>query len=120
MSTVVAARFDVVGVTFVDGYPENLHRLAALLEEAELAAEPLPALLLRDPDNPHDLAAVAVHVPAIGLVGHLPRPSNAEIAVLLDSGEQVLAHVDAVRIHPEHTDKPGITVSAVLIPREHP
>jgi hypothetical protein len=103
---------DVVGVTFVDGYPENLYRLEEL-ERERRRGEPLTVLLLREPLNQHDENAVAVHVPAVGIVGHLARELAAQVAPLLDAGARVLADL-YVRIHPEHPEKPGLTVLAVL------
>lgn len=112
----------VVGVTFALGYPENLERLKEaadlrwLLTPGEFgtpdeASEPLPALLVRERDNPHDPNAVAVHIPSeIGHVGHLPRVLAARLAPELDLGQQWAATVEQVWIHPDHMDRPGITV----------
>jgi hypothetical protein len=43
--------------------------------------------LRRDPDNPHDPQAIAVHAPAGGQLGWVPREVAAELAPLLDAGE---------------------------------
>lgn len=107
---------DVVGVSFMEGYPENLHRLR-MLDDERTGPEPLVALLVRDYEN-DDPNAVAVHVPAVGKVGFVPRDRNEPIAVLLDGGRPIAASVALVRIHPDHPDRPGITVSAALIPKE--
>lgn len=112
----------VVGVTFAEGYPDNLEKLKEtadlrwLLTPGEFgtpdeAAEPLPALLCREPDNEHDPAAVAIHIPSgIGKVGHLPRALAARLAPELDAGQEWGCTVEQVWIHPDHMDRPGITV----------
>lgn len=103
---------DVVGVTFVDGYPENIHRLAELEKERQ-PGEALTVLLLIENDNPHDPNAVSVHVPAVGRVGYLDRYEAARVAPLLDRDFRVAADL-YVRIHPDHPDRPGLTVAAIL------
>lgn len=118
MTAPLVVTADVVGVTFVDGYPENLHRLADL-ERERRRGEPLAVLLLREPLNQHDPNAVAVHVPAVGPVGHLNREIAGQVAPLLDTGRvRVLADL-YVRIHPDHPDRPGLTVLAVLTQEIH-
>lgn len=43
--------------------------------------------LRRDPDNPHDPHAIAVHAPAGGQLGWVPRELAAELAPALDAGD---------------------------------
>ena len=85
----------VVGVSFVPGYPDNLHELDKLMKprlvpyptlNGEMAQEiaekgyeeyveehgnfmppePLRAVLIRNPNNEYDANAIEVHVPSIG------------------------------------------------------
>ncbi len=100
----------VVGVTFCDGYPDNLHRLGTLIEENGRPDEGIAAVLIRDPDNAYDVNAVQVHVPAIGRVGSLPRTLAARVAPSMDAGDPWTAEVVGVRINPDHEDRPGVDV----------
>lgn len=100
----------VVGVTFCPGYPESILDLVEFCENT-WDREPLAAVMVRDPDNPHDRNAIQVHVPAVGhQIGHLPRNLAAELAPALDAGERWLCEVTAVRVHEAHPDRPGIDV----------
>jgi hypothetical protein len=109
----------VVGVTFVEGYPDNLLRLSDAMEEHAAsrahAEEPLPAILRRNPENRHDANAIEVHVPSaqIGMIGHLPAPLAARLAPVLDSGERWSAGVEAELINRQHMDRPGITTITI-------
>ena len=107
----------IVGVTFTEGYPENLHGLAALLDSIERHpgshGEGAPAIIVRNPDNSFDANACEVHVPALGsrgMIGHLPAPLAARLAPELDAGGIWQGHVVEVLVHPDHDDRPGITV----------
>jgi len=104
----------VVGVTFVEHYPDNLLRLRDLSEETEAnTAERLSVLLLRNPANAYDPNAVEIHVPALGemaMIGHCAREVAALIAPRMDAGERFQADVAWVRINPEHMDRPGISI----------
>jgi hypothetical protein len=62
------------------------HHAEALADEAVAPGRPLE--LRRDPDNPHDPSAIAVHVPGGLQVGWVPRELAAEIAPELDAGRQ--------------------------------
>lgn len=104
----------VVGMSFTPGYPQTLHDLSAMQLEAEVLGEPLVAIVVREPDNPHDHNAVAVHVPALGedgKIGHLPRPIAARLAVELDTDVRWSAQVSWVRVDPNHPDRPGISIN---------
>lgn len=110
----------VVGVTFVPGYPNNLHQLQALIDwqDGQPGTEPLSVVLIRNPDNPHDPNAVEVHVPALtenGFIGHFGRDNARPIAALLDSGERLSASVYRCRVDADHPSNPGIDI---LIKRE--
>lgn len=100
----------VVGVTFCDGYPDNLHDLHAIIAEHGRPDEGIAAVLIRDPDNAYDPNAVQVHVPAVGRIGSLPRSLAAKVAPSIDNGGTWLAEVTGVRINPDHDDRPGVDV----------
>lgn len=113
-----------VGVSFARGYPDTLIGLVDAWQSAELAAlqrdddsraEPLRAILRRNPQNEHDENAIEVHVPAALTpddchVGHLPAALAARLAPLLDAGEEWAAEVEDVLVHPDHPDRPGISI----------
>lgn len=106
----------VVGVSFVDAYPDNLHELDSLAGRHFIEGndEPIPAVLIRNPENPHDGNAIEVHVPALGdgaMIGHLPRDLAARLAPWMDRGEEWQAGVSKVFINPDHPDRPGIDIA---------
>jgi hypothetical protein len=49
--------------------------------------------LRREPDNPHDADAVAVHLPDGLMLGYVPRVANTPVARLLDGGRPVRAEI---------------------------
>ena len=104
----------VVGVTFVAGYPKNLHEVDVIsMSRLALGDEPLAAVIVRNPANQYDANACEVHVPALGddgMVGHLPAAVAARLAPLLDAGEQWVAEVGSVLISEENPNRPGISV----------
>jgi hypothetical protein len=108
----------VVGVTFAPTYPENLHRLEALLASVERhpaseEGEGAPAIIVRSPDNPADTNACEVHVPSLGelaMIGWLTAPVAARLAPELDAGVVWQGQVVDVLVHPDHSDHPGITI----------
>jgi hypothetical protein len=113
----------VVGVTFVDGYPDNLLDLAEVQRRRERRDidEPLAAVLIRNPDNQYDANAIEVHAPSAGMLGHLPKEIAARLAPLIDAGETWHAELGEVRISPEAPDQPGVDVHVRLIEDEdHP
>jgi hypothetical protein len=124
MSGLSRLQFKVVGLTFVDGYPDNLYRLQEVAAERYLtgpsggfgdhdAPEPLPVVLIRNPANEYDANAIEVHVPALGrygMIGHVPATIAAKLAPLLDSGEEWQAGMTAVLVHPDNPDQPGIEI----------
>jgi hypothetical protein len=59
-----------------------------------LAKQPVLALV-REPENPHDPDAIAVHL-GTRKVGYIPRRHNAVLARLLDAGKCVRARVEQV------------------------
>lgn len=105
----------VVGVSFVPSYPMNLYKLEELYASVLFNGdEPIQCVLIRNPNNEHDPFAIEVHVPALGkdngMIGHLTRPIAARLSKELDSGIRWQGRVWSLRIHPEHSDRPGIEV----------
>lgn len=104
----------VVGVSFVDAYPDNLWALSRTQLEAETTGEPLAAVLVRNPDNPHDSNAIEVHVPALGerwaMIGHINAVNAARMAPEIDAGAVWAAEVESVNIVEAHIDRPGIAI----------
>lgn len=102
----------VVGVTFVEGYPDNLLALHEMCEGLDLERESLAVVLVRNPDNEHDSNAIQVHLPAddIGMLGHLPAQMAARLAPELDAGVPWLAELFQVLINFDHMDRPGISI----------
>ena len=120
MSTTLsrAAVVPVVGVSFTKHYPTNLHVLQLAANGAEVAGEPLPALLIRNPENPYDANAIEVHVPALGdmaMIGHLSREIAQRMAPRIDQGDRYQATVHWVRINPDHPDRPGIDLRVARV-----
>lgn len=117
-----AKRFStkVVGLTFIEDYPENLHDLARIQRRREQRSndEPLPVVLIRNPDNQHDANAIEVHQPSVGMIGHLPREVAARLAPCLDDGETWQATLLPVRISPEAPEQPGVDVRIERIEAE--
>jgi len=104
----------VVGVTFVPGYPDNLHELNLADSNAQLAGEHLSVVLIRNPKNEYDENAIEVHIPALGdngFIGHLTRPIAARMAPEMDAGVLWSAEVESVLIDPDHLDRPGISIT---------
>ena len=119
----MAANFTakVVGVSFVPGYPDNLHMLAQAADNAEVRGEPLAVVLKRNPQNEYDSNAIEVHVPGLGeengFIGHLTRPIAQRMAPEMDAGEPWLAEVASVLIDPDHPDRPGISIHCWKVAR---
>lgn len=103
----------VVGGTFTDGYPATYHRIRERLERTP--GHTIPAVLRRDPGNPHDPNAVQVLVdPGDGTpvpVGHVNAGVASRLAPHLDAGETWHAAVTAVPVHTSHDDRPGMDIS---------
>lgn len=96
----------VVGVSFIEDYPTNLHRLAIVHTHRR---EDIDVALVRNPDNPYDSNAIEVRYMGY-LTGHLPKDVAAKVAPLLDSGEKITATVFQVRISPDNPNNPGLDV----------
>ena len=104
----------VVGVTFTSGYPNNVLSLEEAFLNADVSGEALSCVLIRNPDNPFDSNAIEIHVPALGkddsMIGHITKSMAARLAPELDAGTRWQGWVSAVKIHPEHLDRPGLEV----------
>jgi hypothetical protein len=96
----------VVGVRVVDfaalNYPHRLDIRGESFHLPELkrlkrARDNWPARLVREPQNPHDRNAIAVHIHG-GIVGHVARDQAAELADLLDewARQGVVVGFDAI------------------------
>lgn len=102
----------VAGVSFLPNYPDCLHRLRHHVDDAVTAGEPLPIMLIREPNNEHDSNAIAVHLPMAGhSLGHIPRAIAKRLAVRMDSGETYAGELIDVPIDPQHPDRPGLEIA---------
>lgn len=111
-------RARVAGVTFVDGYPHTINRVAPALAETNGHGERIPAILERDPGNEYDPNAVRVHIPMVNsLVGHLPKESALKVAPILDGGGVIQAQVSAVVYNDDNTEQPGIEIAMIDLRR---
>lgn len=102
-----------VGVSFIEAYPQNLLDLQRMLFDW-VGDEPLTVVLVREPDNPYDSQAIAVHVPALGergMVGHIPKVMAARIAPEMDAGVPWAAYVRNILISPANPNQPGIEIT---------
>lgn len=117
----------VVGVRFVEttdeslGYPLNLHALRDITDQIDpivLEQEGMAVVLVREPDNPHDPNAIAVHVPQdrIGKIGHVPAKMAERLAPELDAGLLWESSIFQVLIDPDHLDRPGISIRLQRVP----
>lgn len=95
-----------VGMTFVEGYPDNILSLP----------DDVQGLLVRNPANPYDRDAIEVHVVNDGLtsnmVGHLPAKDGTagRLAPFLDAGFMPKDVVVMKQVDPEHPRNPGVSV----------
>lgn len=102
------AVFKVAGVSFAEGYPQNL------LSVSDSGG--LHCKLMREPQNPHDSNAIKVIcVAAGGAVGHVPRELAAALAPLMDGmtpkGQHVfITGAMEVLVNPDYEDRPGAVV----------
>lgn len=124
--------FKVVGLTFVDAYPDNLTAADRLIAGREVEAGwaalsddgpkgALPVALIRNPENEFDPNAVEVHLPVLGrrrgMVGHVPADLAAKLAPSLDRGDEWVAWLERVLVNPEHPDRPGALVVMECVAR---
>jgi len=95
----------VVGVTFSNGYPNNVYSLAE-----DVALSRASCQLVREPDNKYDSNAICVSING-SPIGHIPRVIAISLAQKIDSGETWLASVDSIIVSPENHEKPGVRIS---------
>ena len=84
------------------------HHADVLATDAVAPGQPLE--LRRDPDNPHDPNAIAVHAPGGGQAGWVPRELAAELAPRLDAGEPWSAVVLRERRASPRDPRTGLTM----------
>lgn len=94
-----AEMYPVVGLSFIPGYPENIHRL----NDGDYV------LLIRNPHNKYDSNAIEVHT-LDGMLGHIPKEVAAKLAPRIDDGAQFKANVYQVRVSPENPNNPGLDI----------
>jgi hypothetical protein len=114
--------FKVVGLTFIDRYPNNLKTIDAFVVEAqtkqlgwsgEAVDERVEAVLIRNAENEFDENAVEVHIPMLGrrsMIGHVPRDLAAKLAPSLDRGDVWKCEVETVLVSAENPEQPGIQI----------
>jgi HIRAN domain-containing protein len=92
------------------------HHAEALASDAVVPGQPLE--LRRDPDNPHDANAIAVHAAAGGeQVGWVPREIAADLAPDLDARRPWAALVLREQRRSPRDPRSGLTM--LLAPTEH-
>ena len=101
--------FNVAGVSHRTGYPANLRQIA---KHPNGDRRFLDCELVREPDNPHDRYAVAIHTTdgVRGKLGYVPASLARKVAKQIDRGDDY-EHVRAsVYVDPEHPNRPGVRV----------
>ena len=100
-----AEMIPVVGVSFVEGYPSHIYKLASMSrQQGDIFVS-----LVRNPENPYDKNAIEVRF-GEQMLGHLPKEVAARLAPALDKGEQFLASVYQIRISSENPNNPGLDI----------
>jgi hypothetical protein len=74
-----------------------------LRKRLDLFTPGLVLALRAEPDNPHDVDAVAVHAPDGQRLGYIPREANAPVAKLLREGARLSCEVMG-RLDIQHDD----------------
>lgn len=103
-------RGKVVGVSFIKGYPENLHRLLKELNEAGV----LDAYIKRNPTNKYDANACEVWV-GEEMIGHLARDLAAMVAPLIDEGSVTSLTITSIGFAKGDETKPGAGFSLKIL-----
>lgn len=108
----------VVGVNFVDGYPDNLLGLADAMEMTGIATGgDLAIELRRNPANQFDSNAIEVRLSdSDEMLGHLPKDLAKRLAPSMDADDSWEAALVTVDIHPDHRDRPGLTIEIRRLP----
>jgi hypothetical protein len=97
----------------VSGLAGARHHAEALAADALAPGSPLA--LVREPDNPHDANAIAVHAGGAH-VGFVPRELAAEIAPALDAGERWSAVVLREQSASPRDPRTGVTMLLARAP----
>lgn len=66
--------------------------------------------LVREPDNPHDAWAIALHTRRGEHLGYIPRTSNRPIARMIDQGMQIVAMILKVETDAEPWNRVSILI----------
>ena len=94
--------FKAVGLSFVPGYPANIHALA----------DGQTVRLVPDPANPHDPNAVRVeHADTGAMLGHAPAAIAARLQPELIAGHRPATGTLTVLRTPGYEDRPGIEIA---------
>lgn len=101
-----AEMIPVVGVSFVEGYPANIHKIAELFRQRK---GDVFVQLVRNPENQYDKNAIEVRLDN-RMIGHIPKEIAARIAPAMDRGVQYLASIYQIRISPENPNNPGLDI----------
>lgn len=99
----------VVGVTFVNGYPDNLISLQKSVTE-----KGLQATIRRNPNNKYDTNACEVWVDE-EFIGHLPRDIAEEVAPQIDKGIGTELTITSIGFANDDPTKPGAGFRLKLI-----
>ena len=91
---------NVVGVTFIDGYPANVLALSTTDD----------LWLVRQPDNEYDSNAIAVHAWPLGPIGHIGREVAARMAPEIDAGTEWKAELVEVAVNSKYPNSPGVHI----------
>jgi hypothetical protein len=94
-------RFFIAGFQYHDG-----------LEVIEVLEPGMELAVVREPDNPHDPRAVALHLGVLHL-GYAPRRRNRTIATLLDQGAPLRARITLVDVGADPWNAVEVAVSVV-------
>ncbi len=89
----------IVGVSYQEGYPQNIHDLPT----------GAPAILTAEPNNKFDPNAVKVTTVDNKQIGYVPASVAKKLSMSLAAGNNYSA-VFKKHISPDHTDRPGVTV----------
>lgn len=100
----------VVGGSFTPDYPDSYLGIHDGFENEDVR---YPAIeLRRNPHNQIDGNAIEVRISESDLLlGHLPKDLAARLAPLMDDGERWEADISSVDVHPDHRDRPGLSIS---------
>lgn len=93
---------NVAGVTFVEGYPDNLFAMVENLSSNRVFAK-----IVRNPDNEYDSNACQVWIEG-QFVGHLPKDVAAEAAPEIDRGVPYAGEVVYIGASPDEPMRPGV------------